>query len=371
MSIFRNRSVFLTGHTGFKGSWLAMWLQQLGAHVHGYALPAPEISLFGEARVADGLASHTLADIRDHQRLIQALRASRAEIVFHLAAQPLVRLAYEQPRETFEVNVQGTVNLLDAVRQSEGVRVVQIITSDKCYENREWEYAYRENDAMGGFDPYSASKGCAELVTAAYRRSFFHPASMDRHQVSVASARAGNVIGGGDWAQDRIIPDCIRSLDSGDSILVRNPRAIRPWQFVLEPLSGYLRLAEKQWDHGKVWADAFNFGPLASGCVTVAQVVASAIKHWGRGQWHTTASSDAAPHEANFLKLDITKSENLLEWHPTCTVDEAVALTIQWYKQRAAGGLHFDARELCEIQLTEFQKQSIAQLKMREVTDAR
>ncbi len=364
MKALQGRSVFLTGHTGFKGSWLALWLHQLGANVHGYALAPTKPSLFEEAKVADTLASNTLADIRDHAALGRALQASKAEFVFHLAAQPLVRLSYEQPRETFEVNVQGTANLLDAVRQTESVRVCQIITSDKCYENREWVYAYRECDPMGGYDPYSASKGCAELVVSAYRQSFFHPEKFARHRVSLASARAGNVIGGGDWAADRIIPDCIRSLEKGESILVRNPAAIRPWQHVLEPLSGYLTLAARQWENGAEYADAFNFGPAAAGNVTVKEIVERVVKGWGSGRWHTPQGVSAeggqssAHHEATFLKLDITKASNLLHWRPAYCVDTAVAQTVAWYKQRSLGGRDFAAQQLCYAQIADYQQKS-------------
>jgi CDP-glucose 4,6-dehydratase len=233
-----------------------------------------------------------------------------------------------------------------------------VITSDKCYENREWVYAYRENDAVGGYDPYSASKGCAELVVGAYRRSFFNPEKFGEHQVSVASSRAGNVIGGGDWAEDRIIPDCIRALEKKESILVRNPHAIRPWQHVLEPLSGYLRLAEAQWEHGREFADAFNFGPAATGNVTVREIVKRVIAAWGSGESHTPAGAEAghatAHHEATFLKLDITKAATLLGWSPRYHVDEAVAQTVRWYKERAVRGKDFAARELCLAQISEF-----------------
>lgn len=357
MNAFHGRSVFLTGHTGFKGSWLALWLHRLGAQVHGCALPPVSPSLFEEARVGDVMASHTLADVRDLEALLSAVRRTKPEIVFHLAAQPLVRASYREPRETFETNVMGTVNLLEAVRQTGGTRVCQVITSDKCYENREDGRACRESDPMGGFDPYSASKGCAELVTAAYRRSFFSPEKIQEHGVSLASSRAGNVIGGGDWAEDRIIPDCIRSLQRGESILVRNPRATRPWQHVLEPLSGYLTLATRQWTQGAAFADAFNFGPTAAANVTVQEIVQRVIAAWGSGAWHAP-EAPASYHEANFLKLDITKASKLLAWKPAYGADAAVAETVRWYRERHDRGPGFAARELCLAQIAAYEKLS-------------
>ena len=366
MSVFAGRSVFVTGHTGFKGSWLSLWLETLGAKVHGYALKPPtKPSLFDEAGLKERVKSHVIGDIRDYLALKRALRAAKPEIVFHMAAQPLVRMSYRRPRETFETNVQGTVNLLEAVREVGGVKVCLVITSDKCYENREWVYAYRENDPMGGYDPYSASKGCAELVVAAYRRSFFHPEKVAEHGMSLASARAGNVIGGGDWAEDRIIPDCIRALQKGESILVRNPGAIRPWQHVLEPLSGYLTLAARQWDRAAVgdFADAFNFGPASAGNMTVRAVVERALEAWGGGHWHGPESAGtrrqaATHHEATFLKLDITKATNVLHWKPALTVDAAIARTIRWYKERAERGRDFAARDLCLSQIADHERVS-------------
>jgi len=331
--IFAGKRVFVTGHTGFKGSWLSLWLAELGAEVHGYALePATEPNLFMQAGVADCLASHRIADVRDYSSLRQAMSEARPEIVFHLAAQPLVRQSYSEPRETYETNVMGTVNLLEAVRYTDSVRVCQVISSDKCYENREWVYAYRENDPMGGHDPYSNSKGCTELVVSAYRNSFFHPEKIAEHAVSLASSRAGNVIGGGDWADDRIIPDCVRALLAGETIEVRNPNAIRPWQHVLEPLSGYLWLAVMQWNHPGMYEEGWNFGPSGAGNVNVRQIVEQAIRAWGDGDWHAPENKHDVLHEANFLKLDITKANSLLSWRPVCSVREAVADTMKWYR---------------------------------------
>ncbi len=331
--VYRGSRVLLTGHTGFKGSWLALWLAELGAEVHGYALAPPtDPSLFEAAGVRDVLASHRIADVRDHAALQQCMQQVRPDMVFHLAAQPLVRLSYSEPRETYETNVMGTVNLLEAVRQCDSVRVCQVITSDKCYENHEWVYAYRENDPMGGYDPYSNSKGCAELVVSAYRQSFFNPQDVQRHGVSLATARAGNVIGGGDWAEDRIIPDCMRALSRGETIRVRNPHAIRPWQHVLEPLSGYLWLAARQWLRPGTFEGAWNFGPTGAGNIDVRRIVEQVVAAWGEGGWTAPESDSDALHEANFLKLDITKASSLLGWGPVCTVPEAVSDTVAWYR---------------------------------------
>ena len=326
--VFRGRRVFLTGHTGFKGSWLALWLAEMGAEVTGFALAPPTTpSLFELAGVESRLARHTIGDVRDRGTLARAMSEARPEIAIHLAAQPLVRASYEQPVETFETNIMGTVHFLEAVRASGSVRVALNVTSDKCYENREWEYAYRENDAMGGFDPYSASKGCSELVTAAYRSSFLGAES----GVRVASARAGNVIGGGDWALDRIVPDCIRALTDGRPIVVRNPDAVRPWQHVLEPLSGYLLLAQRLWeDGGEAFAEGWNFGPSAAAGVQVSDVVAGLVASWGSGSWESPSLPDQ-PHEANLLRLDIAKAQARLGWQPLWDVATTIERTVRWY----------------------------------------
>lgn len=348
--IYRGKRVLLTGHTGFKGGWLALWLTELGAEVHGYALaPSTEPSLFIVAGVQDVLASHRVGDIRDHSALQQCMREVQPDMVFHLAAQPLVRRSYREPRETYETNVMGTVNVLEAVRQCDSVRVCQVITSDKCYENREWVYAYRENDPMGGFDPYSNSKGCAELVVSSYRQSFFHPDNISSHGVSLTSSRAGNVIGGGDWADDRIIPDCVRALTKEETIQVRNPHAIRPWQHVLEPLSGYLWLAARQIQQPGHFEGGWNFGPAAAGNVDVRRIVELAVEAWGDGKWDAPETPHDRLHEAKFLKLDITKASSLLEWEPACSVPQAVTDTMAWYRAYADGSADMKAFTLNQI----------------------
>ena len=329
-NVFQGKRVLVTGHTGFKGSWLVLWLSTLGAKVYGYALTPPSApNMFEAANIESLLTESFIADIRDEHTLSDVFQKVQPEIVFHLAAQPLVRLSYEQPVDTYATNVMGTVNLLEAVRQTQSIKVCQIITSDKCYENREWIYPYRENDPMGGHDPYSSSKGCAELIVSSYRNSFFE--TTHHSPVSLSSVRAGNVIGGGDWAQDRIIPDCVRSLTQKQPIHVRNPLAIRPWQHVLEPLSGYLWLAAKQYLEPNQFNQGWNFGPTDEGNINVAKIADMVIRHWGSGKWQGPKNSQEEVHEANFLKLDITQSRALLGWFPVWSVDQAVQATVEWY----------------------------------------
>jgi len=326
--VYAGRRVFVTGHTGFKGSWLVYWLLALGAEVTGYALePDTDPSLFTELGLGSRMDTH-VGDVRNLSHLRSLMSESQPEIVLHLAAQPLVRLSYEQPAETFETNVMGSVNVLEAARDCGSVRAIVNVTSDKCYENREWEFAYRENDAMGGYDPYSASKGAAEIVTAAYRQSFF---SGDG-SAAVASGRAGNVIGGGDWALDRIVPDCVRALSEGDPIVVRNPDAIRPWQHVLEPLGGYLWLAGRLFTEGRAFEGPWNFGPAPSGNLTVGQVVDIVLAEWGEGSWTGPAAGTVNPHEARFLKLDCSKAADLLDWRPVWDANTALVETVGWYR---------------------------------------
>jgi CDP-glucose 4,6-dehydratase len=333
-NFWSGRRVLLTGHTGFKGAWLSLWLCSLGAKVCGYALsPATTPSLFQWAEIDRIVDSH-LADIRDLERLKEVMEAARPEVVFHLAAQALVRHSYDVPVETFATNVMGTVNLLEAVRQVGGVRAVVIVTSDKCYENNEWLWGYREPERMGGHDPYSASKGCAEIVTAAYRRSFFGAAGAEG-STAVASARAGNVIGGGDWAADRLVPDIMRAFTAGQPAAIRNPAAVRPWQHVLEPLSGYLLLAKRLATEGPRYAEGWNFGPTAEGEVSVGDVARMLANQWGSGTV-TLAEAPHGPHEAHFLKLDSSKARARLGWKPRLPLVDALKLTVEWYRKTSA-----------------------------------
>jgi CDP-glucose 4,6-dehydratase len=341
------RSVFITGHTGFKGSWLALWLHSLGTRVTGYSLAPPtEPSNFVGSKVQDLLAGHHEADIRDAARLDEALREADPDVVFHLAAQPLVLPSYEAPRETFDVNVIGTAGLLDAVRRRNKPCAVVVVTSDKCYENREQVWGYREIDPMGGHDPYSASKGAAEIVVAAYRRSFFPPSRLAEHGVSLASARAGNVIGGGDWARDRIVVDAVQSLVAGRPVPVRNPNAVRPWQHVLEPLAGYLTLAARMLESPDPgWCEAWNFGPMPGQELPVRRLVEGLLSAWGGGSW-TDMSDPGRPHEANLLRLNIDKSLTRLGWRPVWESGEAIARTARWYR-RFYDGRNADMARAC------------------------
>lgn len=319
------KRVFLTGHTGFKGGWLSLWLQALGAEVHGYSLnPPTEINLFSVAEIGKGMTSSVIADIREADKLSQAMQLSKPEIVFHLAAQPLVRYSYAQPAETYEVNVMGTVHLIEAVRATPSVKAVVNVTTDKCYENREWVWGYRENEAMGGFDPYSSSKGCAELVTSAYRQSFLEPAG-----IALASARAGNVIGGGDWAADRLIPDFLRAMDAGQTLMIRSPHSTRPWQHVLEPLSGYLKLAEQLYKDGLLFAEAWNFGPSDEDARPVKWIVERMAAMRKDVIWE--CDEVPQPHEANYLKLDSSKARSRLDWQPRWRLHTALQKTLAWH----------------------------------------
>jgi CDP-glucose 4,6-dehydratase len=338
---WRDRRVLVTGHTGFKGSWLALWLQTLGARVTGLSLEPPsEPNLFNAAGVGRLMADRR-ADIRDAASVASVVRETQPEVVMHLAAQSLVRRSYAQPVETFATNVMGTVHVLDAVRGCAGVRAVVLVTSDKCYENREWAWGYRESDAIGGHDPYSASKGCAELVAVAYRRSFF--VSREHGAALLATARAGNVIGGGDWATDRLIPDMVRAFSRGSRARIRNPNAVRPWQHVLEPLRGYLVLAERLCaDDGASFADAWNFGPHAGDAWAVARVADAVAHRFGAGAgWDL--ENHAQPHESLALALDCSKSRHRLGWTPVLDLDAALDWTVRWYRGYAGGT---PAREL-------------------------
>ncbi len=322
---WRDKRVFLTGHTGFKGGWLALWLADMGAEVFGYALAPPtEPNFFTATRLERYLTQHTRGDIRDAATLTTALQQSGAEIVFHLAAQPLVRHSYVEPVETYQTNVMGTVNLLEAVRNTPAVKAIVNITTDKCYENREWIWPYRENEALGGYDPYSSSKACAELVTASYRNAF-----LQKTGTQLASARAGNVIGGGDWATDRLIPDFLRAMDAKQTITIRSPHAIRPWQHVLEPLSGYLMLAEKLYDAGESFAEAWNFGPDEADARSVQWIVENLCRQIPDMDWQ--CDTQTQPHEAHTLRLDSTKAKTRLHWRPRWSLATALDYTLNWH----------------------------------------
>jgi CDP-glucose 4,6-dehydratase len=330
-NFWSGKKVFVSGHTGFKGGWLSLWLQHLGAHVTGFALSPPSYPNFYEiAHVGDGMKT-ILGDIRDSELLAKAICNSQPEVVFHLAAQPLVRRSYVNPIETYSTNVMGAVNLFEAIRRTSSVRAVINVTSDKCYENKEWVWGYRENEAMGGFDPYSSSKGCSELITAAYRNSFFNPSKYQEHRVGIATVRAGNVIGGGDWSEDRLIPDMLRAIEHGQSVNVRNPTAVRPWQHVLEPISGYLCLAEMIFTHGLEFAEPFNFGPSENDVKQVSWIIEALTKSWGADlNWNFDRATH--PHEANQLRLDCSKAKNLLGWQPKLTLDQAINYIVLWHK---------------------------------------
>ncbi len=347
MEFWRGRRVFVTGHTGFKGSWLCLWLHDLGARVTGFALPPPtRPSLFEVARVG-GLVNSLIGDVRDLAALTDALRSSRPEIVIHMAAQSLVREFYDQPVETYATNVMGTVHLFEAVRIVGGVRSLICVTSDKCYENRESEQPYREDDPMGGFDPYSSSKGCAELVTAAYRRSFFPVEDIGRHGVALASARAGNVVGGGDWARDRLIPDLLTGFSTGRRPVIRFPNSIRPWQHVMEPLAGYLMLAEKLWRGEARFAAGWNFGPDEHDARPVNWIADRLAQAWGGGAgWDK--SDLPQPHEAGYLKLDSTRARAELGWSPTWPLEICLERIVEWQHAFLAGR---DARDTTLAQI--------------------
>ncbi|MCZ8325615.1 MAG: CDP-glucose 4,6-dehydratase [Sphingomonadaceae bacterium] len=347
---WQGRRVLVTGHTGFKGSWLALWLHRLGAEVTGIALDPPTTpSLFAEARIAE-LVDHHVCDIRDLARVHEIFAKARPEVVFHLAAQPLVRLSYEQPVETFDTNVMGTVHLLEAARLVGSVEAFVCITTDKCYENREWVWPYRESDPMGGYDPYSSSKGCAELVVSAYRRSFFPVQAIGEGGMALASVRAGNVIGGGDWALDRLLPDLVRAFERGEAPAIRSPSAVRPWQHVLEALHGYLLIAERLLADEGEFADAWNFGPADSDARPVSWIVAQLQALWGETKppqpW-----TGAVPHEAGLLRLDTSKARALLGWSPVLPLGEALGWIVEWHKAFAAGG---DARHLTQDQIDRY-----------------
>lgn len=346
-TFWNNRRVFITGHTGFKGSWLSLWLQSLGAHVRGYSLAAPTSpALFHEAAVARNMESLE-GDIRNAPALKSALVDFHPEVVIHMAAQPLVRLSYAEPIETYSTNIMGTLNLFEAVRASDSVRSVVNVTTDKCYENREWIWGYRETDPMGGFDPYSSSKGCAEIITSAYRQSF-----LQHGRIALASARAGNVIGGGDWALDRLVPDILRSFEKRQPLVLRNPSAIRPWQHVLEPLSGYLTLAEYLHTHSQAYAEAWNFGPTDQDSRSVEWIVSRIAHTWG-GDATWIVQRDEQFHEAQYLKLDCSKARQRLNWVPRWRLETALDHVVRWHRAWLAGE---DARTCCLSDINDYNR---------------
>lgn len=347
---WKDKRVFLTGHTGFKGSWTSMWLNQLGCEVTGFALDPPtDPSLFTLCNISE-MVNSVIGDVRDQDILKNAIFEACPDIIIHLAAQPLVRDSYKYPVETYSTNVMGTVHLFEAVKECESVRAVINVTTDKCYENREWVWGYREYEPMGGYDPYSSSKACSELVTSAYRNSFFNPDHYTEHGVAIASARAGNVIGGGDWAQDRLIPDCIRALLKNEKILIRSPKAIRPWQHVLEPLSGYLMLAEKLYTEGCKFAESWNFGPDDNDAKPVEWIVKKLCSKWGDDASYLIDKGEHH-HEAHYLKLDCSKAKTELGWQPRLDLEKAIDSVIEWtvaYKENK------DLQKMCRQQIEEY-----------------
>jgi CDP-glucose 4,6-dehydratase len=349
--IFRGKRVLVTGHTGFKGSWLALWLHDLGAEVTGLALPPDTAPSHFELIGLRDIVNHIEGDIRDPRVVDKAFKASEPEIVFHLAAQALVRDSYDDTKKTFDTNVGGTVNIFEAVRASSSVKAAVVVTSDKCYENKEWVWGYRENDPMGGHDPYSASKGATEIVCSAYRRSFFGKAGRGPH-MGFVTVRAGNVIGGGDWAKDRIIPDCISALSENKPIVIRNPNATRPWQHVLDPLSGYLFLAQQLLSDPDRFSGAWNFGPADIEHINVEELAKRFIVAWGEGSIKTVKSNQSAPHEANLLRLSIDKVAYELGWFPVLNGSTAIDWTVNWYKDRRRVGK--DMREISLDQVHEY-----------------
>jgi CDP-glucose 4,6-dehydratase len=328
---YKNKKVLITGHTGFKGSWLSLWLTELGANVIGYSLEPPTQPNLFETLSLNKKLIHIIGDVRNEKELSSVFKKFKPEFVFHLAAQPLVRLSYAEPKLTYETNIMGTINILEVVKNTNSVKVCIVITTDKCYENKEWVYGYREIDPMGGYDPYSSSKACAELVVFAYRNSFFNPKDYGKiHNIALSSVRAGNVIGGGDWGEDRLIPDCVKTLSQNKIINIRNPQATRPWQYVLEPLSGYLLLGSKMYKDGKRYSSAWNFGPNDNNIITVEELVKLTIENWSNGDYKVNIPGQL--HEAGLLKLDTSKARTFLGWKPVYNIYETIERTINWYK---------------------------------------
>lgn len=352
-NIFKGKTVLITGHTGFKGSWLAIWLHELGAKVIGVGLdPYSDKDNYVLSGIGDKIEADLRADIRDGEKMKEIFRRYQPKIVFHLAAQPLVRLSYEIPVETYETNVMGTINVMEAIRATDSVRVAVMITTDKCYDNKEQIWGYRENEPFGGYDPYSSSKGAAEIAIQSWRCSYFNPKDYGtKHHVSIASVRAGNVIGGGDWAKDRIIPDCIRALESDKPIEIRSPHAIRPWQHVLEPLSGYMLLASKMWEEPTKYCEGWNFGPSLESVADVWTVATKLLEHYGKGKLIDSSNPNAL-HEANLLLLDITKAKFRLGWTPRMNIDQCTEMVADWYKRYK----HENVYGLCLEEIDKFTK---------------
>ncbi len=350
-NFYKGKRVLVTGQTGFKGSWLCIWLSELGAEVIGVGLdPYSAKDNFSLSRISNKIKADIREDIRDGIRMKEIFAQYQPEIVFHLAAQPLVRLSYDIPVETYETNVMGSINIMEAARKTESVKVVVMITTDKCYENKEQIWGYRENEPMGGYDPYSSSKGAAEIAINSWRRSFFNPADYGKkHHVSIASVRAGNVVGGGDWAKDRIVPDCIRALEANTPIEIRSPKAIRPWQHVLEPLSGYMLLANKMWDEPTKYCEGWNFGPRPESITTVWDVASLLTKFYGHGELKDVSNPNAL-HEANILTLDISKAKFQLGWEPRTNIEQCCQLTAEWYKRYKKENVY----NLCVEQINTF-----------------
>lgn len=350
-NFYKNKTVFVTGHTGFKGSWLSLWLLSLGAKVIGYSLdPLTKEDIFIQTKLSNKLVD-IRGDIRDREKLQHAFEKYKPEIVFHLAAQPIVIVSYEKPIETYEINVIGTLNVLECIRKIPSVKVGVIITTDKCYENKEQIWGYREIDAIGGYDPYSSSKGCAELLVASYRDSFMNVKDYEKHGKAISTVRAGNVVGGGDWAKNRIVPDCIRALMDNKPIEIRNPNSIRPWQHVLEPLSGYLTLASKMYEFGSFYCGSWNFGPGFQSVVSVEIIVNKIIEKWGSGKLVYSSNKEQL-HEASLLSLDCTKSKIYLKWEPKLNIEETLSYTVEWYKKYKVE----DAYKLCLEQIRRYEK---------------
>jgi CDP-glucose 4,6-dehydratase len=347
-TFWKGKKVFITGHTGFKGSWLSLWLQDMGAIVKGYALdPNTNPNLFTQAKVAQNMDSE-IGDITDLNHISDSMKIFNPEVLIHMAAQPLVRLSYQEPVLTYSTNVMGTVNVLEAARKCTNLKAIVSVTTDKCYENKEWPWGYRENEPMGGHDPYSSSKGCVELVTAAYRKSFFN----DKNSAFLASARAGNVIGGGDWSADRLIPDILKAFEKNEPVIVRNPMSTRPWQHVLEPLSGYLVLAQHLFEEGSNVAEGWNFGPKDEDCKPVSWILDRMVTKWGHGaSWELDKNNN--PHEAGYLKLDCSKAAMRLNWYPKWNLEHTLESIINWHQHYIA---QKNIQEQCLLEIAKYQK---------------